>query len=94
MNSQKRKIFSWRLKLILALGAFAGLVLMAFGNYVASLHEDPLGPIPLSWGFKQQAARAAAFFNMEHLVNSSSGEPPPIDATVPMYTEYALFALG
>jgi len=94
MNSQKRKIFSWRLKLILTLGAVAGLVLMVFSNYVASLPEDPIGPTSLSWGFKQQAARAAAFFNMEHLVNSSSGEPPPIDATVPERTEFALFALG
>ncbi len=94
MNRQKRRFFSWRLKLILMLGAFAGLVLALFSDYVASLPEDPVGPIPLSWGFKQQAARTAAFFKMEHLVNSSSGETPMIDTMVPEHTEFALFALG
>lgn len=94
MNSQKRKIFSWRLKLILLLGAFAGLVLTLFGSYVRSLPDDPIGPIPITWGFKQQVGKVAAFFNMEQLVNSVPGDPPSIDATVPEHTESALFALG
>jgi len=61
MNGLKRNFFSWRLKLILTLGAFAGLVLMVLSNYLVSLPEDPLGPIPLSWGFKQQAALPPLF---------------------------------
>ena len=92
MDTKRKKRISWRLKLILALGAFAGLLLASFSSYVASL--EPVGPIPLSWGFKQQAARVAAFFNMETLVMSSPGVPPTIDATVPEHLETALFALG
>jgi hypothetical protein len=97
MKQPKEKFFSWRLKLILTLGGVAGLVLLVFGDHVASISDLPNGPTPLSWGFKTKVAQVAAFFSTEAGVNGMRVDPPgppPIDLEFPEQTETALFALG
>ena len=95
---QKRKIISWRLKLILLLGSLGGLSVALFGIYVNSISDLPLGPIPLSWTFKTSSAHVAEIFSKENSDMESStlknSEVPAIDKALPAGTELALFALG
>jgi peptide-methionine (S)-S-oxide reductase len=89
---------SWRLKLILLLGCLGGLGVALFALYVKSISDLPLGPTPLSWGFKSSSAHVAEIFSKEISKMEPSAletpEVPAIDKTVPDETELALFALG
>jgi hypothetical protein len=95
---QKSKFMSWRLKLILLLGCLGGLGVALFALYVKSISDLPLGPTPLSWGFKSSSAHVAEMFSKEISKMEPSAletpEVPAIDKTVPDETELALFALG
>ena len=95
---QKRKIISWRLKLILLLGALGGVSVSLFGIYVNSISDLPLGPTPLSWTFKTSSAHIEEIFSKGNPDMESSNlknpEVPAIDKAFPAKTERALFALG
>ena len=95
---QKRKIISWRLKLILLLGSLGGLSVVLFGMYVNSMSDLPFGPTPLSWTFKASSADVAETFSKKNSDMESNTlknpEAPAIDKAFPAETELALFALG
>ena len=96
MKRALKKWFSWRLKLILAIGCLGGLVLVLFGQYVASISDTPIGPTPLSWKFKSNSARVATAFETGLVMQKQGSDllPPAIDQMVPEETTLALFALG
>lgn len=100
MSNMMRKepdYFSWRLKLILALGCLGGLLVGLFSLYVTSLPDVSTLPTPLSWKFKSNSASvAAAFATGTDMSNKQLSEPlrPAMDQAFPKETELALFALG
>lgn len=95
---KEKKLFSWRLKLILVLGCLGGLGVALFGQYVDSISDLPVGPTPLSWKFKSNSAVVATTFAAgDSLMKHSGSEEaviPLIDQNLPEETETALFALG
>ena len=95
---QKRKIMSWRLKLILLLGSLGGVSVALFSMYVNSISDLPLGPTPLSWAFKTSSAHVEEIFSEGNPDMEASTlknpEIPAIDKAFPAETELALFALG
>ena len=99
IHMKKRSEFmSWRLKLILLLGALGGLGVTLFGMHVESISDLPLGPTPLSWTFKSSSAGVTEMFSKgnssEKARTMKNPEIPSIDKAVPDSTELALFALG
>ncbi len=73
-----------------------GLVLVLFGQYVASISDTPIGPTLLSWKFTSNNARVATAFETGLVMQKQGSDllPPAIDQMVPEETTLALFALG
>jgi hypothetical protein len=100
-NNAMKKRETWmtrRLGLILLVGCLGVVAVMVFGDYVDSISDTPLGPTPLSWGFKSSGAHVADIFAEKNSMQAQTAAKPrtipKIDQVIPKDTELALFALG
>jgi hypothetical protein len=95
---KRETMMTLRLGLILLVSCLGGVAVMMFGDYVDSISGTPLGPTPLSWGFKSSGTQIADTFaevnSMQIQHAAKPGAIPKIDEVIPKDTELALFALG
>lgn len=97
MTEPLKRIFSWRLKLILTCGGILGLALGIFSFHVARMDDSPNGTTPISWTFKAKSHSILKYFRVEDRAATDPKvklPPPAIDRLIPEKTEFALFALG
>lgn len=97
MRDRYKQFFSWRLKLILIVGAVASLGLFGFSKYVEQI-DDTFGALPMPLGIKARGINVDRYFQGKSVMSNSSEiqtvAGQSINRQPPLHMETAIFAYG